>query len=138
MARLLDSRPLLPPDLKLDMIADQPSVVEERIEHLEYEFLLAIASVIVVTIILLPLRVAVIAATAIPVTVATTLGVLDAVGIPLHQVSIAGLIVSLGILVDDAIVIADNYIELLDHNVLAPRPPGGRQAIWLVPFSRQR
>ena len=114
LARL---RPLLPPDLKLDLIADQPSVVDERIEHLEYEFLLAIGSVILVTIILLPLRVAVIAATAIPVTVATTLGVLDAVGIPLHQVSIAGLIVSLGILVDDAIVIADNYIELLDHNV---------------------
>src|SRR3981081_1760668 len=42
---------------------------------------------------------------------------LNAVGIPLHQVSIAGLIVSLGILVDDAIVIADNYVELLDHGV---------------------
>ena len=50
-------------------------------------------------------------------TVAATLGVLNAVGIQLHQVSIAGLIVSLGILVDDAIVIADNYVELLDHKV---------------------
>ena len=110
-------RPLLPPDLKLDLIADQPSVVSERIKDLEREFLLAIGSVILVTIVLLPLRVAVIAATAIPVTVATTLGVLNASGIPLHQVSIAGLIVSLGILVDDAIVIADNYVELLDHNV---------------------
>jgi multidrug efflux pump subunit AcrB len=70
-----------------------------------------------VTIILLPIRVAVIAATAIPVTVAATLGMLNAAGIPLHQVSIAGLIVSLGILVDDAIVIADNYVELLDHGV---------------------
>jgi multidrug efflux pump subunit AcrB/outer membrane protein TolC len=110
-------RPLLPPDLKLDLIADQPSVVHERIKDLQREFLLAIGSVILVTIILLPIRVAVIAATAIPVTVATTLAVLNAVGIQLHQVSIAGLIVSLGILVDDAIVIADNYVELLDHKV---------------------
>ncbi|MCU1259638.1 MAG: AcrB/AcrD/AcrF family protein [Bryobacterales bacterium] len=116
-AALAQVRPLLPPDLKLDLIADQPSVVHERIQDLEREFLLAIGSVIVVTIILLPIRVAVIAATAIPVTVAATLGVLNAVGIPLHQVSIAGLIVSLGILVDDAIVIADNYVELLDHGV---------------------
>jgi multidrug efflux pump subunit AcrB/outer membrane protein TolC len=116
-AALARVRPFLPPDLKLDLIADQPSVVHERIQDLEREFLLAIGSVIVVTIILLPIRVAVIAATAIPVTVAATLGVLNAVGIPLHQVSIAGLIVSLGILVDDAIVIADNYIELLDHGV---------------------
>src|SRR2546427_202687 len=116
-AALARVRPLLPPDLKLDLIADQPSVVSDRIKDLEREFLLAIGSVILVTIVLLPLRVAVIAATAIPVTVATTLGVLNASGIPLHQVSIAGLIVSLGILVDDAIVIADNYVELLDQNV---------------------
>src|SRR6266700_647536 len=116
-AALAQVRPRLPPDLKLDLIADQPSVVHERIQDLEREFLLAIGSVIIVTIILLPIRVAVIAATAIPVTVAATLGMLNAAGIPLHQVSIAGLIVSLGILVDDAIVIADNYVELLDHGV---------------------
>ena len=116
-AALAQVRPLLPPDLKLDLIADQPSVVQERIQDLQREFLLAITSVIIVTIILLPIRVAVIAATAIPVTVAATLGMLNAAGIPLHQVSIAGLIVSLGILVDDAIVIADNYVELLDHGV---------------------
>ena len=117
-------RPWLPPDLKLDLIADQPSVVHKRINDLQREFLLAIGSVILVTIILLPIRVALIAATAIPVTVAATLGVLNAVGIQLHQVSIAGLIVSLGILVDDAIVIADNYVELLDHKV----PP--EEAAW--------
>ena len=121
---LAQVRPLLPPDLKLDLIADQPSVVHTRIKDLQREFLLAIGSVILVTIILLPIRVAVIAATAIPVTVAATLGVLNAVGIQFHQVSIAGLIVSLGILVDDAIVIADNYVELLDHEV--PR----EEAAW--------
>ena len=120
-------RPLLPPDLKLDLIADQPSVVHRRIKDLQREFLLAIGSVILVTIILLPIRVALIAATAIPVTVAATLGVLNAVGIQLHQVSIAGLIVSLGILVDDAIVIADNYVELLDHKV-APEEAAWRSA----------
>ena len=69
-------RPLLPPDLKLDLIADQPSVVGARIKDLQREFLLAIGSVILVTIILLPIRVAVIAATAITVTVAATLAVL--------------------------------------------------------------
>jgi len=66
--------------LKLDLIADQPSVVRTRIKDLQREFLLAIGSVILVTIILLPIRVALIAATAIPVTVAATLGVLNAVG----------------------------------------------------------
>ena len=108
---------LLPPDVQLDLVADQPGVVKERITHLSREFLLAIASVILVTIILLPFRVALIAALAIPVTLCGTLGAMNAAGIALHQVSIAALIVVLGIVVDDAIVIADNYVELLDRTV---------------------
>lgn len=108
---------LLPPDVQLDLVANQPGVVEERISHLSHEFLLAIISVVIVTIVLLPLRVALIAALAIPVTLCATLGVMNAFGIALHQVSIAALIVVLGIVVDDAIVIADNYVELLDHKV---------------------
>lgn len=108
---------LLPPDVQLDLIANQPHVVKERITGLSHEFMLAIGSVILVTIILLPFRVALIAALAIPVTLCATLGVMNAMGIALHQVSIAALIVVLGIVVDDAIVIADNYVELLDRKV---------------------
>ncbi len=111
---------LLPPDLSLDIVANQPAVVKNRITQLSHEFMLAIGSVILVTILLLPIRVAVVAAVAIPVTLTTTLGIMNAFGIQLHQVSIAALIVVLGIIVDDAIVIADNYVELLDHQV--PRP----------------
>jgi multidrug efflux pump subunit AcrB/outer membrane protein TolC len=108
---------LLPPDVQLDLVADQPGVVKERITHLSREFLLAIGSVILVTLLLLPFRVALIAAMAIPVTLCGTLGAMNAAGIALHQVSIAALIVVLGIVVDDAIVIADNYVELLDQQV---------------------
>jgi multidrug efflux pump subunit AcrB/outer membrane protein TolC len=113
-------RPLLPPDLKMDLVANQPTVVKDRMTSLAHEFLLAIGSVILITIILLPLRVAVIAAVAIPVTVSTTIGAMNAFGMELHQVSIAALIMVLGIVVDDAIVIADNYVELMDRGV--PRP----------------
>ncbi len=114
---MIHLRSLLPPDIKVDLIADQPTMVRERMSHLGREFMLAIGSVILVTIILLPFHVALIAAVAIPVTLCTTIGIMNAVGIPLHQVSIASLIVVLGIVVDDAIVIADNYVELLDHKV---------------------
>jgi multidrug efflux pump subunit AcrB/outer membrane protein TolC len=114
----LDSlRPLLPPDLKIDLAADQPKVVAQRVKDFIREFGIAIASVIVVTLVLLPFRVALVSAVAIPVTVSATFGLLNAFGIELHQVSIAALIVVLGMVVDDAIVIADNYIELLDKGV---------------------
>jgi multidrug efflux pump subunit AcrB len=115
---------VLPPDIHVDAIANQPAVVKQHIASLSREFLLAIGAVILVTIILLPFRVAIIAAVAIPVTVTTSLGVLDAIGVQLNQVSIAALIMVLGIVVDDAIVIADNYVDCLDRGV--PR----RDAAW--------
>ena len=108
---------LLPPDVKIDFIANQPAIVKARISSLSREFLLAIGSVLLVTMILLPLRVSMIAALAIPVSLCSTLGIMNAVGIDLQQCSIGALIVVLGILVDDAIVITDNYLDLLDHGV---------------------
>ena len=107
----------LPPDVQLEFVADQPRVVSERVQDFTREFGIAIISVILVTMLLLPMRVALVSAVAIPVTVSITFAMLNAAGIELHQVSIAGLIVVLGMVVDDAIVIADNYVELLDHKV---------------------
>jgi multidrug efflux pump subunit AcrB/outer membrane protein TolC len=107
----------LPPDVKLDMVADQPKVVSDRIGDFFREFGIAIVAVILVTMLLLPLRVALVSAIAIPVSVSMTFGMLDACGIELQQVSIAALIVVLGMVVDNAIVIVDNYVGLLDKKV---------------------
>ena len=110
-------RTQLPPDIKVSSMVDQPKVVKERISHFLVEFALALVSVIAVTLILLPFPVAAVAATAIPITVFMTFAILRLVGIELHQVSLAALIVVLGMVVDDAIVIADNYVELLDEGL---------------------
>jgi multidrug efflux pump subunit AcrB len=113
-------RPLLPPDLRIDRVADQPTQVRHRVLDFGREFAIAVVAVILVTVLLLPLRVAAIAALAIPATVAVTVAALHALGIALHQISFAGLVVALGMVVDDAIVIADNYVELLDEGVARP------------------
>ena len=105
----------LPPEVKLDLVADQPRVVSERVWDFFREFGIAIVAVILVTMLLLPMRVALVSAVAIPVTVSITFAVLNVLGIELQQVSIAALITVLGMVVDDAIVIADNYVELLDR-----------------------
>jgi len=78
---------------------------------------MAIIAVLVIIVLLLPFRVAAVAAAAIPMTIAVTFAVMHAIGIELHQVSLASLIVVLGMVVDDAIVVADNYVELLDKGV---------------------
>ena len=107
----------LPPDVKLDLVADQPKVVSERINDFFREFGIAIVAVILVTMLLLPMRVALVSAIAIPVSVSMTFGLLDICGIELQQVSISALIVVLGMVVDNAIVIVDNYVGLLDRKV---------------------
>jgi multidrug efflux pump subunit AcrB/outer membrane protein TolC len=106
-----------PPDVKLDLVANQPKMVHERVQDFMREFGIAIIAVILVTIILLPLRVALVAAIAIPTSIAMTFSTLQLFHVEIQQVSIAALIIVLGMVVDNAIVIVDNYIELLDHGV---------------------
>ncbi|GAB3787104.1 efflux RND transporter permease subunit [Spirosoma horti] len=116
-AKLAEIQRNLPSSIKLTTVVNQPQVVQHSVSDFIREFFLAIVSVVIVTIILLPFRIAAVAAMAIPVTVAVTFALLHTFGIELHQVSLAALIVVLGMVVDDAIVIADNYVELLDEGV---------------------
>ncbi|MDR6805356.1 multidrug efflux pump subunit AcrB [Dyadobacter sp. BE34] len=116
-AKLAEVEKLLPADVTLTTIVNQPKLVDENITHFIREFFLAIFSVVIVVILLLPIRIAAVAAMAIPMTIAVTFALLNAFGIELHQVSLAALIVVLGMVVDDAIVIADNYVELLDEGI---------------------
>ncbi|HEX2982155.1 MAG TPA: efflux RND transporter permease subunit [Ignavibacteriales bacterium] len=110
----------LPPDVKIITVSDVPHAVSKSINNFLKEFLIAILSVIFVTILLLPGKVARIAALAIPTSIFTAIGIMWAAGINLQTVSLAGLIIVLGITVDDAIVIIDNYIEKLDEG-MTPR-----------------
>lgn len=106
-----------PSSIKVSTIVNQPEIVKTSVGDFIREFFLAIISVIIVTVLLLPFRIASVAAMAIPVTIAVTFALLHIFGIELHQVSLASLIVVLGMVVDDAIVIADNYVELLDEGL---------------------
>jgi multidrug efflux pump subunit AcrB/outer membrane protein TolC len=115
--KLASIQATLPPDIKLDLVANQPKMVHERVFDFMKEFGIAIIAVIAVTLILLPLRVALVSAIAIPTSVAMTFSTLQLCHVEIHQVSIAALIIVLGMVVDNAIVIVDNYIELLDHKV---------------------
>jgi multidrug efflux pump subunit AcrB len=105
----------LPGNIKLTTIVNQPQIVDRNISQFLREFLLAIISVIIVVLLLLPFPIAAVAATAIPMTISVTFALMHVFGIELQQVSLASLIVVLGMVVDDAIVIADNYVELLDR-----------------------
>jgi multidrug efflux pump subunit AcrB len=116
-AQLVKTAAQFPADISFQVINDQPGIVSASVNHFIAEFFIAVGAVVLVTLLLLPLQVASIAAMAIPVTIAITFTALQALGIELHEVSLASLIVVLGMVVDDAIVIADNYVEKLDQGL---------------------
>ncbi|MBS4040093.1 efflux RND transporter permease subunit [Cecembia calidifontis] len=103
------------PDVQVAKIADMPQAVGHSITHFLKEFCIAIIAVIIVTMLLLPFRVAAVAGATIPISIFITIGILYALGVELHTVSLAGLIVVLGMVVDNAIVVLDGHIEKLDH-----------------------
>jgi multidrug efflux pump subunit AcrB len=107
----------VPSDVHVGIISDMPDFVSHSIYNFLIEFGLAIFSVILVTVLLLPRRVALVAASAIPISIFITLGIMWATGMDLQTVSLAGLIVVLGMVVDNAIVIIDNYVEKLDNGI---------------------
>ncbi len=115
--QLILAKKQLPPDVKVTTIVNQPEVVAESIKHFLIEFAIAIVSVIVVVIILLPFRIALISAISCPLSIMVTFAISNIMGLQLHQVTLAGLIIVLGMVVDDAIVVVDNYIERLDHGI---------------------
>ncbi len=107
----------IPSDVRVGLISDMPDFVSQSIYNFLKEFGLAIISVIFVTILLLPRRVALVTASAIPISILITLGIMWTTGINLQTVSLAGLIIVLGMVVDNAIVIIDNYVEKLDQGI---------------------
>jgi multidrug efflux pump subunit AcrB len=107
----------LPESVHINRIVDQPKIVGASVSHFLRELLIAICAVILVTMILLPFRVAVVSALSIPISIAITLAIMHLAGIPLNLITLAALIVVLGMVVDDSIVVVDNYIDKLDNGI---------------------
>jgi multidrug efflux pump subunit AcrB len=107
-AALKEVKPQLPSDLIVARTSDQPLQVTENVELFMNSLYEAIALVVLVSLIgFWEWRSALLMALSIPITLAMTFGMMDVLGIDLQQVSIATLIIALGLLVDDPVVAGD-------------------------------
>ena len=107
----------LPSEVCLSIITDQSRVVSESVVNFLRELLISVISVIVVVVLLMPRRVAEVSAMSIPITIFTSVGIFYIFGFELNTVTLAALIVTLGMVVDDSVVIIDNYMEKLGHGM---------------------
>ena len=104
----------LPESVSIHRIADQPKVVGDSVSSFVRDLFVSIVVVILVMMVLFPFRSALVAATSIPISVFISIGVMYACGIPLNTVTLAALIVVLGMIVDNSIIVIDAYLEYLD------------------------
>ncbi|WP_343317698.1 efflux RND transporter permease subunit [Sphingobacterium multivorum] len=97
----------LPANIKMVKNFDQSEMVSKRLGHLGFDFALAIL-LVVITLLPLGFRASLIVMISIPLSLALGLIAMNLMGYSLNQLSIVGLVVALGLLVDDSIVVVEN------------------------------
>ncbi len=123
-AALNTVRQYLPEDLVMVRTSDQPVQVKENIELFMDALYEAVALVVLVSLIgFWEWRSALLMAISIPITLAMTFGMIYLLGIDIQQVSVASLIIALGLLVDDPVVAGDSIKRSLQEGqprIVAP------------------
>ncbi len=124
----------LPGDMSLAYVHDQGVSVQKRLTSFMSSLLMGLALVAGLTLIALGTRSAFVIVTAIPISIIIALGWVDLVGFGLQQMTIVGLVIALGLLVDNAIVVTENVGRFLrsGHDRHTAAVEGASQVSWAV------
>ncbi|SFS20032.1 efflux RND transporter permease subunit [Yoonia litorea] len=103
----------VPQGLSEVLLFDQSTYTAERLTEVGTNMAIGVGLVVLVLLVTLGLRAAAIVALVLPVVSLATLATMNMIGLPIHQMSVTGLIVALGLLVDAAIVMVDEVRQRL-------------------------
>lgn len=117
----------VPADIAVTPIFDQSRYTESRLNGLAQNLAISAFLVFAVLFFVMGWRAAIVVGLALPLTVALVLTLFKFFNYPLHQMSVTGLVISLGLLIDNAIVVVDEYdqeriggrsiLESIDHSL---------------------
>lgn len=107
----------VPSSVKISRITDQPKVVGTSVMSFLRDLVISMLVVILVMLLLFPMKSALIAGSGVPVCTAVALAIMYLSGIELNTVTLASLIVVLGMIVDDAVITMDGYMEHLGRGM---------------------
>lgn len=110
---------LLPANVEIEVIFDQNSYTDKRLGELIENILMGFVLIALVLLVSLGWRSALVVTFSLPLTVLFTLSVMKYYGLPIHQMSVTGLVVALGIMVDNAIVMADTIQQRMQQGLKA-------------------
>lgn len=108
-ASIAEAEKTLPYGMKIASVTDQSVVVATQLGEVGRVFVETVVIVLAVVVGFLGWRSGLVTGVIVPVTVLGTLAIMNALGIELHQVSIAAIIISLGLFVDNAIVVVEDF-----------------------------
>ena len=103
----------LPSDVQVTRIADKPKVVTKSVHDFLRDLLISMVIIILVMMVLFPIRSAIVASATIPISTFVSVSIMYMMGIELNIITLAALIVVLGMIVDNSIVVIDGYLEYL-------------------------
>src|SRR6185503_19524713 len=107
----------LPVGLELDRVNNQPETVKRSVGEFTRSLTEAVVIVLVVTFLSLGLRTGLIVALSIPLTLFVTFLFMYYAGVDLHKISLGALIISLGLLVDDAIISVEMMVVKMEQGL---------------------
>jgi len=126
--------PVTPVGMSLEAVYDQPSEVDNSVGGFLISVAQAVAIVIVVLLAFMGLRVGLIIGAVLLITVAGTLFFMDMFGIELQRISLGALVIALGMLVDNAIVVAEGMLVRMQSGMGAVQAAGEAvgKTIWAL------
>lgn len=115
-ARLRQLKPSLPVDIRIEIIRDQSKFITGSIEEVKFHLLLA--AVLVSCVLLMFIRdwrTTIIAALAVPTSIIGTFALMDLMGFTLNNMTLLGLVLAVGIVIDDAVVVLENVFRHMEE-----------------------
>ncbi|MGF1481576.1 MAG: efflux RND transporter permease subunit [Cyanophyceae cyanobacterium] len=106
-------RATLPADIDLSLLFDQSRYVETRLNGLLLNLFLGALCVVGTTLLMMGWKSALIVSSTLPLSMLMVFGGMRLLNIPLHQMSVTGLVIALGLLIDNAVVVVDEVQSLL-------------------------
>ena len=103
-----------PVGIEFDVVRFQPEVIDDLVRSFAGSLLQAVGIVVTVLLVVLGLRTGFVVASLVPAAIVTSVFVMAQLGTGLDQISLAALILALGMVVDNAIVMAESIVVLLD------------------------
>jgi hydrophobic/amphiphilic exporter-1 (mainly G- bacteria), HAE1 family len=116
MKRLEKLKPLLPDDIRIETIRNQSRFIVRSIDEVKWHLILAIGLVSATVMLFMgDWRTTIIASLAIPTSIVGTFAFMDAMGLTLNNISMLGLILAVGIVIDDAVVVNENIYRYMSE-----------------------